>query len=100
MRRSTAVQVIDPLANDTLTARDIAQLYVQLHDMVHGTSPECYHLEGLWFWVEGERRDRHWLILQVERLRQQIVAARNEVEQDGGVEGAIYKSLRRMARLI
>jgi hypothetical protein len=92
------MKVYDPLENDTLTARDVAELYVELFDLLYGVRPECYHVEGLWFWVSGERRERWWLIVEVEKMRQQIVNSRQDVQQNN--DGAIFNSLRRMSRLI
>jgi hypothetical protein len=108
MRRSTtpkfanhpSAKAFDPLENDTLTARDVAEWYVELHHVLFGARPEVYHIEELWFWVDGARRDRHWLIVQVEQMRQRIVAARQEASPSECTEGAIYSSLRRMSRLI
>ena len=92
-------KIFDALANDTLTARNVADWYVDLHELLFGARPECYHIEGSWFWVAGERRERHWLIVEVEHMRQQIVALRDQIAKESN-GGPIFNSIRRMARLI
>lgn len=87
-----------PRKQDTLTARNIADSYIYAYQSVHGESPDCEHLEGRWFMVNGIRRDRHWMVLEVERLRQEALSnALNDTEN--GSTSNIFKMIRRLSRL-
>ncbi len=86
-----------PKKEDTLTARNIADSYIYAYQSLHNREPECEHLEGRWFLVEGIRRDRHWLVLEVERLRQEALTRALDASQNQSTSN-IFKMIRRLSR--
>ena len=83
---------------DTLTSRNIVASYVYAYQAIHDIQPECEHLEGRWFLVDGVRRDRHWLVLEVERLRQEALTA--ELDKDTtSTTSHIFRVIRRLSRI-
>ena len=87
-----------PTNEDTLTSRNITDSYVYAYQSVHGIQPECDHLEGRWFIVDGVRRDRHWLVLEVERLRQEALTQAIDAGKNSTTSN-IFKMIRRLSRL-
>jgi len=87
-----------PKKEDTLTARNITDSYIYAYQSIYGSVPECMHLEGRWFMVDGVRRDRHWLVLEVERLRQEALSDAF-ADSKGESTGHIFKMIRRLSRL-
>ena len=88
------------LENDTLTTRDIAEWYIELHNALYDERPDCHQFDEHWFAVDGVERDRHWLILEVERMRQKLVTTRDEKPSNDNTHSAIFQSLRRISRLL
>lgn len=84
--------------HDTLTSRNIADSYMYAYQSIHGIKPECEYVEGRWFMVDGVRRDRHWLILEIERLRQEALAHALDADQSGSTSN-IFRMIRRLSRL-
>lgn len=79
--------------NDTsLTADFLTAYYADLYNAVHGEKPRCEHLQERWFLVNGIQRDRRWLILEIELLRQRLITA--------GVENQKKYPVRRLLRMI
>jgi hypothetical protein len=83
---------------DTLTSRNIVASYMYAYQAIHDTHPQCEHLEGRWFLVEGVRRDRHWLVLEVERLRQEALSAALDEDRHSSTSH-IFKVIRRLSRI-
>ena len=83
---------------DTLTSRNIVDSYMYAYRAIHETLPECEHLEGRWFLVEGVRRDRYWLVLEVERLRQEALSSALD-EGQHTTTSHIFKVIRRLSRI-
>lgn len=89
-----------PNKADTLTSRNIVDAYRSAYFSVHGQNPdECYHLMGRMFVIEGLERDRAWVLLEVERLRQEAIA--NTVDKHGfsGTRGRILQMIRKLSRI-
>ncbi len=84
--------------HETLTARNLMDSYSFAYEAIHGKKPTCQQEDGRWFMVEGVRRDRHWLILEIERLRQEALTATIDNVQNQS-KGHIFKMIRRLARL-
>jgi len=87
-----------PKKEDTLTARNIIDSYLFAYEAIYGEKPTCEHLAGRWFMVEGVKRDRHWLVLEIERLRQEGIS---KALQDAGDDSrsGILRLIRRLSRL-
>jgi hypothetical protein len=83
---------------DTLTSRNIVASYVYAYQAIHECHPQCEHLEGRWFLVEGVRRDRHWLVLEVERLRQEALSAALDKDNHSSTSH-IFRMIRRLSRI-
>lgn len=86
-----------PQKTDTLTSRNVVDAYIAAYEAIHATKPECQFIEGRTFLVEGAKRDRHWLVLEIERLRQ--VALTNAMNTKLDEKSDIFRSIRRLARL-
>jgi hypothetical protein len=87
-----------PSKSDTLTSRNIVDAYRSAYASVHGDPPEqCEHLKGRWFIINGEERDRSWVILEVERLRQEAII--KATDNDSSSRGRIFKMLRKLSRI-
>ncbi|KAB2902842.1 MAG: hypothetical protein KJ064_22290 [Anaerolineae bacterium] len=83
--------------DDTLTARNIVDAYVSAYNSVHSNKPECYALDSKWFVVNGIERDRKWMVLEVERLRQEALS--KVIAENDGTTGSIFRMIRRLSRL-
>lgn len=83
---------------DTLTSRNIADSYVYAYTEIHGEQPDCQYLEGRWFMVDGVRRDRHWMVLEIERLRHEALANALDKEKNTNTN-TIFRMIRRLSRL-
>jgi hypothetical protein len=59
---------------ETLTFKAIIRAYETTYVAIHSAKPECEYLSGNWFIVNGVKRDRRWLLLEVEYLRQKLIA--------------------------
>jgi hypothetical protein len=87
-----------PRKEDTLTARNIRESYMYAFQTIYGRKPECEHMEGRWFMVDGIKRDRHWMVLEVERLRQEALSKALDEDQDASAS-SIFRMIRRLSRL-
>jgi hypothetical protein len=87
-----------PSKDDTLTARNIVDAYVSAYKEVNRMAPECYALDSRWFVVEGQMRDRRWMVLEVERLRQEALTAVLDNNENQS-RGNILRMIRRLSRL-
>jgi hypothetical protein len=84
--------------SDTLTTRNIIDAYRSAHITLYEEAPECEHLEGRWFKVNGVVRDRSWMLLEVERLRQEGIAKAMR-EKTQNPRGRIFSLIRRLSRI-
>ena len=85
---------------DTLTSRNIVDAYRSAYFSVHGQNPlDCYHLVGRIFVIDGTERDRGWLLLEIERLRQEAIAAVVEQNATSGSRGRILQMIRKLSRI-
>lgn len=87
-----------PQKEETLTSRNIVDAYMYAFHAIHGTKPECEHVEGRWFMVDGIRRDRHWLVLEVERLRQEALSNALDAQKNDSTSN-IFRMIRRLSRI-
>ena len=84
--------------DDTMTTRNIVDSYVSAYHSVYADKPyECYALDGKWFVVNGVEHDRHWMVLEIERLRQEALT--KVITQNDGSTGSIFRMIRRLSRL-
>ncbi len=84
--------------DDTLTTRNIVDSYVSAYHSVYAEKPtECYALDSKWFVVNGVERDRKWMVLEVERLRQEALT--KVIAHSDGSTGNILRMIRRLSRL-
>ena len=82
------------------TAKHMRDSYVHVYHSIYGKEPECYHLDNQWFIVDGFKRDRNWLALEIERLRQEaLVSALDVRRQQNSSRTSILKIIRRLSRL-
>ena len=87
--------------HETLTTNAIIRSFETIYEAVHNTKPECEHLSGNWFLVNGQKRDRRWLILEVECLRQKLIvsAVSNSSSYTGDKRRAISLLNRMLSRV-
>lgn len=65
----------------TLTAQNITSAYISAFQSVTGHKlTTCEHTGGRWFRVDGEMRDREWMIREIQRLRE--MAVQREIDSD------------------
>ncbi|MBZ0308338.1 MAG: hypothetical protein K8I82_19895 [Anaerolineae bacterium] len=83
--------------DDTLTSRNIVDAYVSAYHNVFNEKPECYALDSKWFVVNGMEHDRKWMVLEVERLRQEALT--KVIAESDGSTGSIFRMIRRLSRL-
>lgn len=90
-----------PSKSETLTAKNIVDAYRSAYYSSTGDYPvDCQHIRGRWFLIDGVERDRGWVILEVERLRQEALAKAMEAEQsESSSRSRIFKLIRRLSRL-
>ena len=81
----------------TLTPTIIMNSYVAAYHAVYGTKPHIEHIEGHWYNVAGYKRQRYWLLLEIERLRQQALHA--AVSEMDNPNNRVMRIIRRLARL-
>ncbi len=89
---------------DTLTARNIIDAYRSAYITATDHPPaECWHSHGNTFVINGVERERAWVILEIERLRQEALAKAFEPERNqsnsNSARGSIFKLIRRLSRL-
>jgi hypothetical protein len=87
-----------PQKTDTLTSRNIVDSYISAYEAIHSSKPQCEFVEGRTFLVQGLRRDRHWLVLEIERLRQEALSAALSNQNDN-TKGNIFRMIRRLSRI-
>jgi hypothetical protein len=96
---SEAEYTLYPHKADTLTTRNIVDAYRSAYYSVHGQYPgECRFLKGRWFVIEGVERDRGWVVLEVERLRQEAIAKAIRDETPSS-RRSILRVIRRLSRI-
>lgn len=85
--------------SDTLTVRNILDAFRSAYLSVYDTPPEeCEHVEGIWFRINGEMHERKWVLLEIERLRQEGIV--NTLQKENlGSRKSIFKALRHLSRL-
>lgn len=89
-----------PSKADTLTSRNIVDAYRSAYFSVHGQNPtDCYHLVGRMFVIDGAERERGWVLLEVERLRQEAIAATVDKNSASGSRGRILQMIRKLSRI-
>ncbi len=96
------MSVLYPSKSETLTAKNIVDAYRSAYYSSIGEYPDgCEHLRGRWFLIDGIERDRGWVILEVERLRQEALAKAMESQQnqETNSRSRIFKLIRRLSRL-
>lgn len=87
-----------PKKDDTLTTRNIIDAYVAAYHSVHELRPDCESIDGRWFMVQGVRRDRRWMVLEVERLRQEALS--RALDDTGSSSSSnLFKLIRRLSRI-
>ena len=82
---------------DTLTPPIIMNSYVAAYHAVYNTKPTIEHIEGHWYLVDGFKRQRYWLLLEIERLRQQ--ALHEAMSEMDNPNNRVMRIIRRLARL-
>ena len=89
-----------PSKDDTLTARNIVDSFVSAYHSVHDDKPECYAMDGgRVFVVNGIKRDRRWMVLEVERLRQEALSTAFDNSQADRPAGNLFRLIRRLSKL-
>jgi len=87
-----------PHKADTLTAQNIVDSYRSAYYSANHRAGDCRHLHGRWFLVNGVERDRGWLLLEVERLRQETLT--KVVDDDANsAKNRVFRLIRRLKRL-
>lgn len=61
-------------SENSLTTDFLVDYYIEVYEALHDEKPECQHVQGPYFLVNGVQRDRKWLLLEAEMLCQQLIA--------------------------
>lgn len=90
-----------PDKGDTLTATNIIDAYRSAYLSVNNRTPdECRYLHGRWFIINGIERDRGWVLLEIERLRQEaLMKAFDTNSENHNPRMSLFKLIRRLSRL-
>ncbi|NJL92972.1 MAG: hypothetical protein HC915_04245 [Anaerolineae bacterium] len=90
-----------PRKDDTLTARNIVDSFMAAYSSVHDARPDCQYLDGeRLFVVNGQVRDRRWMLLEVERLRQEaLTRAFDDHELQQKPASNLFRLIRRLSKL-
>ena len=85
----------------SLTPAAIIRRFDATYEALHGCKPECAHARGNWFIVNGVRRDRRWLLLEIEYLRQTLItsAVDRMTTYSGDRQNAVSQVLRVLAKV-
>jgi hypothetical protein len=83
---------------DTLTSRGMINSYISVYQAVHGKKPDCQDLGNSFFMINGVRHDRRWLILEIERLRQEALTSAFDTTKSSSALN-IFKLIRRLSSL-
>ena len=59
---------------DTVTHDTIIRSFKAAYEEITGEVPECTHVAGEKYLINGEPRNRLWLIFEIERLRQKLAS--------------------------
>lgn len=62
-----------PTMVDTITHDTIIKAFKAAYAELNGDVPECTHISGEKYMINGEIRNRLWLIFEIERLRQELL---------------------------
>jgi len=84
--------------DEVLTTRNILVAYTAAYRGVYQKAPLCEHQEGRGFYVEGTWRDRRWMLLEVERLRQEAIAKALDSQNSSPVKD-VMRLIRHLSRL-
>lgn len=84
--------------SETLTPEAIVESYTRACQMLYGTAPNCTPVGGVWYLVDDTMRDRRWLLLEVERLRQEALVAAVD-EGRANPKASVIRLIRRLANL-
>lgn len=89
-----------PSKTDTLTSQNIVDAFRSAYSSATGEQPsECRHMGGRWFMINGFQRDREWLLLEVERLRQEALAKTLGCAGEDNSRSRIFRMIRKLSRL-
>lgn len=85
---------------DTLTAKNIVDSFQSAYYSVHGNQPQvCEYMGRNCYNINGVVRNRAWVLLEVERLRQEALARAFDTGSNGSdSRGRIFKLIRRLKR--
>lgn len=84
--------------DDTLTTRNIVDAYIAAYHSVHNTRPDCQAVDGRSFMINGAQRDRRWVVLEVERLRQEALTKAFEPTSEKPAS-SLFKLLRKLSKI-
>lgn len=89
------MSVFFPKKEDTLTARNIRESYIYAYHAIYGDQPEV-EIDGRFFIVDNVRRERHWMVMEVERLRQEAISKTIHADKE---TNSVMRMIRRLSRL-
>ena len=92
------MSVLHPHKADTLTAQNIVDSYRSAYYAANSRAGDCRHSHGRWFLVNGVERERGWLLVEVERLRQETISKVVDDNADSA-KNRIFRLIRRLKRL-
>lgn len=89
-----------PRKEETLTAKNIVDSYTSAYESVFDHAPQCAYLDRGIFWVNGIERDRRWMVLEVERLRQEaLTKALSDTNLSSKPRGNLFRLIRRLSKI-
>lgn len=81
---------------DSLTSDDLMNFYVKAYQVLNDETPDIQHLNANRYSVNGIERDRHWLLLEIELLYQQLIIAAGNTDNTS----AIVRLVRRFQQVM
>ena len=83
---------------ESIRPTTIIDTYNMFYEAVHNAEPQCEHLGGNRYLVNGTTQDRRWLVLEIEHLRQNLIISATSGESS--FDGKKRKTVSRMLSLI
>jgi hypothetical protein len=84
-------------SHDTMSTRHLESSYVSAYQLAYNKFPkEFRHIGGKYFMIDGDKRDRRWLIQEVSRLQKMAQENFNRPEKSA-MRNPLMRLIRRFA---
>lgn len=88
--------------SEALTPQNIVEAYRAAYYAVMDRYPDdCWHSQGRWFIINGVERERGWVLIEIERLRQEALVKAMEVmdktQHKNTARGKLLRLIKRLS---